>query len=93
MRTFLFGTVAALGLAFGMAPQQASAHWETRTTSRYDPACCRNITTTQRYWVPDCVVTPPCVEVVTPRYCPPVHVRVHPEYRHYEHHEHHEFRR
>jgi hypothetical protein len=61
MKTFLFGALAAVGLGLALVPQQASAHWETRTVEGV-------VTTTQRVWVPDpVVVTPPTVV-----YRPPV---------------------
>src|SRR4051794_16591542 len=53
VRAFLLSSVAAVGLALGFAPQQASAHWEHRHVNRWDPACCRYVTVCERYWVAD----------------------------------------
>ena len=77
MRKLLFGTVAAVGLALGFVPQQASAYWAYRTNTVYDAACGRYVTTQERYWVPDC--PPP---LVTHR----VYRDHHHHGGHYEHH-------
>ncbi len=58
MRTFLVGTVAALGLSLGTLPEKASAYWAVRTTYRYDPVAAAVVPVAERYWVPDVVVTP-----------------------------------
>ncbi len=69
MKKLLLGAVAAVGLALGFAPQQASAHWERRAVYRWDPGCCRYVVTYHRYWVapPRVVVAPaPAVVPVVP---------------------------
>ena len=82
MRKLLFGTVAAMGLALGFAPQQASAYWAYRTSYSYDPACGRFVAYQERYWVPDC--DPP----------PVISYRVYRDYHHHrEHHGHYEHHR
>ncbi len=58
MKTLLLAGVAALGLTFGLAPQDASAAWAYRTVSRWDPACGHYVTCRERYWVPDCKPCP-----------------------------------
>jgi hypothetical protein len=81
MKAFLLSTVVAAGLALGFAPQQASAHWESRPVTRWDAACCHYVIVSERCWVPDCA-PPACGPVVV---APCVHV----EHRHYEHGWHH----
>jgi hypothetical protein len=53
MKTFLLGTVAAVGLALGFSPGQASAYRATRTVYHWDPACCKYVACQERYWVPN----------------------------------------
>jgi hypothetical protein len=40
-------------LALGVAPQEASAAWVTRTSHRWDPHCGRYVAYQERVWVPD----------------------------------------
>jgi hypothetical protein len=84
MKAILLSTVAAIGLALGFAPQQASAHWDCRPVTRWDPVCARYVTVSERYWVPDCA-PPPCGPVV-------VAPRVHVEHRRHEHERYHHVR-
>jgi hypothetical protein len=58
MKTFLFGTVAALGLAFGAMPQQASAHEGHRHWVR------RPVIVAPAPCPPRVVVPAPCVPAV-----------------------------
>jgi hypothetical protein len=63
MKTFLFGSVAAIGLALSFVPQKASAYWAYRTAYRWDPICCRYVAFQEPVWVPDP--------------CPPAHFHRH----------------
>lgn len=53
MKTLLCSAVAAVGLALGFAPQEASAAWVTRTTYHWDAHCRRYVPCEERVWVPD----------------------------------------
>jgi hypothetical protein len=53
MKAFLLGSVAAIGLALGVVPQQASAYWAYRPVTRFDPACGHYVTCHERCWVAD----------------------------------------
>jgi hypothetical protein len=65
MRALILTTAAAVVLAFGLAPQSASAAWTYQFVSRFDPVLNRNVTVTEKVWVPDVVVAPAPV-VITP---------------------------
>ncbi len=54
MKTYLLGAVAAVAVTLGLFSQSASAHWETRTTYKWDPYCCKYVCFSERFWVPDC---------------------------------------
>lgn len=69
MKRLIVGTVGAVVVALGLAPQ-ASAYWATRVSYRWDPVCGRYIAHSRRVWIPDCA--PPPVIV---RY--PYHVERH----------------
>jgi hypothetical protein len=53
VKRLILGAVAAIGLALGFAPSDASAAWVTRTSYRWDPYCSRYIAYEERVWVPD----------------------------------------
>jgi hypothetical protein len=77
VRTLLLGTLAALGLALGITPENASAYWATRVNYRLDPFTGMMVGFEERYWVPEAVV-------VQPVYPAPVYYRVPgPIYRSY----------
>lgn len=78
MRTWILSTVAAVGLGLSGTASEADAAWAYRTAVRWDPACCKYVSYTERYWVPDC----------GPRRCDdgPVFYRGGP--RHHDHHHH-----
>ena len=78
MKTFLFGAVAAVGLALGAGTQDASAHWEVRKSMLWDPVLGAYVPAAQRVWVPDPVVVEPTVVYSSPAplvVTPPVVVR------------------
>lgn len=54
MKTLLLSAVAAVGLALGVAPQNASAAWVTRVAYHWDAHCRRYVACEERVWVPDC---------------------------------------
>jgi hypothetical protein len=54
VKKLILGAVAAVGLALGFAPQEASAAWVTRTAYRWDPHCGHHVAYQERVWVPDC---------------------------------------
>ena len=56
MKKILFGSIAALGLAVGLVPQQASAAWAYRTVYQYDPTLGATVAVKEKYWVADTVV-------------------------------------
>jgi hypothetical protein len=89
MKAFLLSAVAAVGLACGFSPQQASAAWAYRDVTSWDPACGRYVVVTERYWVPDppvVVASPPVV--VVPSVSVGVGFRGYPYYHHHYHHHH-----
>jgi hypothetical protein len=68
MKTFLIGTVAAIGLALAVMPNDASAYWAVRTAYRFDPVY-GTVAYQESYWVPEVVVAPVLPPVVyTPGY-------------------------
>jgi hypothetical protein len=69
MKTFLIGTVAAIGLALAVMPNDASAYWAVRTAYRFDPVYGTPVAYPESYWVPEVVVAPALPPVVyTPAY-------------------------
>jgi hypothetical protein len=85
MKAFLLSTVAAVGLAFGYSPQQASAAWAYRDVTRWDPVIGRYVVVTERYWVPD----PPVVVVPPVGFSVGFYGRGYVPYYHHDHHHHH----
>jgi hypothetical protein len=68
MRAFLFGTVAAIALTFGVTAN-ASAGWIYRDRVRFEHG--HRCIVRERVWVPDVVVTPPVCDDI-PVVMPPV---------------------
>lgn len=68
MKRMLFAAVAVIGLGLGMFATTAEAGWGYRPISRWDSACGRYVTVSQRYWVP---APAPVVVAPAPVVCAP----------------------